>query len=168
LDPTDLLQTAGRTTLVYFFILFVIRLLGKREVGSISAFDFIVALMLGEVVDEISYGDVTLAKGFVVIAVIAAWHLANSWGSYKWRFLDRLTGAKPTPLVEHGQIKREALARERMNEEELWSTLRLQGIDDLKEVKKATLEPNGQVSVLKEDWAEPLQKSDLSTQGSAR
>ncbi len=161
MDPTDLLLTAARASLLYFFLLFVVRLLGKREVGNISAFDLIVAFMLGEVADEIIFGDVTIAQGFVAIAVVAAWELANSWGSFKSRFISRVIDSQPTVLVEHGQIKWEGMEGERMNEEELWSVLRLQGVDDLAEVKRAILEPSGRVSVIREEWAEPVRKGDL-------
>ena len=63
----------------------------QRSIGALSAFDLLVALMLGEVVDEIIYGDVTLLKGFVVIAVVALWHFANEWSSYKSKTIARLT-----------------------------------------------------------------------------
>src|SRR5688500_4975850 len=165
MDPQDLLLTAGRASLVYVFVLLVIRLLGKRSVGAFGAFDLLVALMLGEVVDEIIFGDVTLAKGFVAIAMVGLWHFANSWATYRSKFFDWLTESTPCTLVEHGQIKHDALARERMNEEELRTQLRHQGIEDLAEVKRATLEPDGKVSVIQEEWAKPLEKGDL---GAAR
>jgi uncharacterized membrane protein YcaP (DUF421 family) len=163
MDPQDLLLTALRASLIYFFLLLVIRLLGKREVGNIGAFDLLVALMLGEVVDEAIYGDVSLVKGGLAIAVIAMWHFINSWASYLSKAIDKLTEAEPTVLVEKGKIKHEALAKERLNEAELFAELRLMGIaeDELKEVKQATLEPSGKISVLKEEKAKPLQKSDL-------
>lgn len=161
MDPNDLLMTALKATVVYFFLLFVVRILGKREVGSFTAFDFIVALILGEVVDEIIFSDVSMVKGLLAISVVAAWHLINSWASYRSKIIDRITGAEPTVLVEHGKIQQESLARERMSEGELWSELRLQSVDELKEVKRATMEPNGQVSVIQEDWARPVQKGDL-------
>ncbi|MHB1132784.1 MAG: DUF421 domain-containing protein [Chloroflexota bacterium] len=160
----DLAQTALRASLLYAFLLFVVRLLGKREVGNITPIDLIVAFMLGEVTDEIVYGDVDLAQGFTAIVAVAFWHFANSWASYRSQFIDRLTSDSATVLVEHGQVRQEALAAERMNEAELWSQLRIQGVDDLAEVKAATLEPSGHVSVLLEDWAKPLQKSDLRPQ----
>jgi uncharacterized membrane protein YcaP (DUF421 family) len=161
MDPQDLLLTAVRASIIYFFLLFVVRLLGKREVGSASAFDFIVALMLGEVVDEAIYGDVSMVKGLLAIAVIALWHLINSWASFKSRTIEKITSASPTVLVKDGKIKQDALARERLSEEELYSQMRLMEIEDIQEVKKATLEPNGQISVIQEDWAKPVQKGDL-------
>ncbi|HEX2989506.1 MAG TPA: YetF domain-containing protein [Anaerolineales bacterium] len=162
MDWNELLLTALRATFVYFYLLILVRLLGKREIGASSAFDLLVALMLGDVVDEVIYGEVTLAQGAVAMAIIAVWHLVNAFASYKSEFIDKLTGAPPTVLVKNGRIQRKELARERINETELFSGLRLMDVDDIKEVKQATLEPNGQISVLKEDWAKPLQKQDLS------
>ena len=57
MDTSELLATAGRAFAVYAMLLVVIRVLGKREVGNFTAFDLLVALMLGEVVDEINYGN---------------------------------------------------------------------------------------------------------------
>lgn len=162
IDVMELLYTALRASFVYVFLLIIVRLLGKREIGNTSAFDLIVALILGEVVDEIIYGDVTMLQGVVAILVVAIWHLVNSWASFKSAFIDKLTGASPTVMVKNGQIQRKNLAKERLNEEELLSELRMMGVDDVKEVKQATLEPNGKVSVIQEDWAKPVQRQDLT------
>jgi uncharacterized membrane protein YcaP (DUF421 family) len=162
MDTSELIFTALRATFVYFFLLLIIRVLGKREIGATSAFDLIVALILGEVVDEIIYGDVTIFQGVVAILVVAIWHLVNSWASFKSQFIDKLTGASPTILVKNGQIQKKELAKERLNEEELFSELRMAGVDNLEEVKQATLEPNGSISVLLEEWAKPVQHQDLT------
>lgn len=161
MDPQDLLLTALRASLIYFFLLFVIRLLGKRSVGPTSAFDLLVALMLGEVVDEAIFGDVSMPKALLAISVIAIWHFINAYASYKSKTVEKITSGVPTVLVKNGKIQQDALAKERMNENEVYSELRLMEVDDIKEVKKATLEPNGQVSVIKEEWAETVQKGDL-------
>jgi uncharacterized membrane protein YcaP (DUF421 family) len=161
MDPQDLLLTAARASAVYLFVLLVIRLLGKRSVGNFGAFDLLVALMLGEVVDEIIFGDVTMLKGFVAIAIIGLWHFVNAWAGYRSKLVDWLTESSPAVLVEDGQIKHDALARERISEQELWSELRMQSIDALEQVKRATLEPGGQVSVIQQEWARPLEKGDL-------
>lgn len=162
INVMELLYTALRASFVYVFLLIIVRLLGKREIGNTTAFDLIVALILGEVVDEIIYGDVTMLQGVVAIGVTALWHLVNSWASFKSAFIDKLTGASPTVMVKNGQIQRKNLAKERLNEEELLSELRMMGVDDVKEVKQATLEPNGKISVLQEDWAKPVQRQDLT------
>src|ERR687892_917135 len=99
MDVNELLYTALRATFVYFFLLLVVRVLGKREIGNTSAFDLIVALILGEVVDEIIYGDVTILQGMIAIVVTAVWHLVNSWASFKSEFIDKLTEAPPAVMV---------------------------------------------------------------------
>ena len=161
MDVNELILTALRASFVYVFLLIVVRLLGKREIGATSAFDLVVALILGEVVDEIIFGDVTILQGVTAIVVVALWHVLNSWASYKSQFIDKLTGAPPTVVVKNGEIQQKNLARERFNKEELFSELRLMGVDNVKEVKQATLEPNGTVSVLLEEWAKPVQRQDL-------
>jgi uncharacterized membrane protein YcaP (DUF421 family) len=162
MDVTELIYTALRASFVYLFLLIVVRVLGKREIGATSAFDLVVALILGEVVDEIIYGDVTILQGVIAIVVVALWHLVNSWASFKSEFIDKLTGARPTIVVKNGQIQHKNLAKERLNKEELFSELRLMGVDNVKEVKQATLEPNGTVSVLLEEWAKPVQRQDVT------
>jgi uncharacterized membrane protein YcaP (DUF421 family) len=164
MDLNDLLLTAVRATLVYFFLLFVIRVLGKRSVGAISAFDLVVALMLGEVVDEIIFGDVSLVKGLLAISVIALWEFVNEWSSFKSKLIRRWTEGEPAVFVKNGKIQHAALAKERFSEAELFSQLRMQSVDEdeLEEVKQATLETSGHVSVLKREEAKPLQKSDLA------
>ena len=161
MDPHELLVTAGRALAAYVLLLVVVRLLGKREIGSFTAFDFLVALMLGEVVDEFIYGDVTFAQGAVAILVIAAAQYATGWLAFcSWR-ADKLLDGVPTPVVRDGQLQRDQMRSERINEPEIMALLRLEGIDDLREVKLAVVEVDGKLSVLKHKWAEPLQKADL-------
>lgn len=160
-DWTELMWTALRASFVYLFLLVVVRLLGKREIGNHSAFDLVVAFILGEVVDEIIYGDVTILQGVIAIAVVAIWHVVNSWASFKSEIIEKLTSAPPTMVVKNGQIQRKNLAKERLNEEELFSELRMMGVDNVKEVKQATLEPNGKISVIQEEWAKPVQRGDI-------
>jgi uncharacterized membrane protein YcaP (DUF421 family) len=161
MDPRELAFTALRALLVYGVMLVVIRLLGKRTIGNFSAFDLLVALMLGEVVDEIIYGDVSIAQGMVAILVLAALEYANSWLSYGNDTANRWLEGLPTPLVADGALVREGMRKERMHENDVLAELRLQGIDDLGKVKRAMLETDGEVSVIRQDWAEPVEKGDL-------
>ena len=164
MDPHELLMTALRALAVYVVMLFIIRVLGKRTVGNFAAFDLLVALMLGEVVDEIIYGDVSMAQGFVAIGVVAAAQYGNAWLSYWDHGFDRLLEGKPTPIVRDGEMLVKGMRAERMNAKAVMHELRLQGVDDIKEVKLAMVETDGVVSVIKHDWAEAVQKADLGGQ----
>lgn len=159
----ELAMTALRTAGVYILMLLVIRLMGKRTVGMFTAFDLLVALMLGEVVDEIIYGDVTFSQGAVAIGVIALAKYLTSWLSYWDHGFDRILEGKPTVIVQDGKLVRNGLRRERLSEQDVMSELRLNGIDDILEVKLAMIETDGEVSVLKHEWAQPLRKADLET-----
>lgn len=161
MDWQELGLTAARGLLVYVVMLVVIRVLGKRTIGNFSAFDLLVALMLGEVVDEIIYGDVSIAQGFVAIFVVAAAKYATAWITYASPAASRVLEGKPRELVRNGELLRKAMRAEMMNEPEVMASLRLQGVSDVAEVKSAMMEVDGVVSVIREEWAEPLQKRDL-------
>jgi uncharacterized membrane protein YcaP (DUF421 family) len=161
MDPHELLFTAARAAAVYAIMLVVLRLSGKRAIGNFSAFDLLVALMLGEVVDEIIYGDVDFLQGLVPIAVVTLLQVGTSWLSYWDHGWDKVLEGVPTVIVRDGELDRKGLRTERMNHKEVMAELRQSGIDDLREVKLATIENDGRVSVLKQDWAEELQKGDL-------
>jgi len=168
MDWQELGMTAARGVLVYVAMLVVIRLLGKRTVGNFTAFDLLVALMLGEVVDEIIYGDVTLLQGFTAILVVAAAKYLTAWLTCYSPGLNRILEGKPTELVKDGQLVRKGLRHELMNEKEVMAALRLQGIADMREVKLALMEVDGKVSVIRQEWAEPLQKSDVQGSEAAK
>jgi uncharacterized membrane protein YcaP (DUF421 family) len=164
MDWQELGMTAARGLLVYVLMLVVIRLLGKRTVGNFTAFDLLVALMLGEVVDEIIYGDVTIAQGVTAILVVALAKYATAWLAYLNHGLNHLFEGKPRELVRNGQVLRDGMRKELINEEELMAAMRLQSVSDLREVKRAVMEVDGEITVIREDWAEPLQKRDVFTE----
>jgi uncharacterized membrane protein YcaP (DUF421 family) len=161
MDPHELLLTALRALALYLLLLLLLRLMGKRTIGNFTAFDLLVSLMLGEVVDEIIYGDVSFAQGVTAILVVCLLQYGNSWLSYWDHGFDRILEGVPTPVVEGGRLLREGLRKERMNEKEVMAELRLHGIDDLREVKLAMVESDGEVSVIRQRWAEPVEKGDV-------
>jgi uncharacterized membrane protein YcaP (DUF421 family) len=162
MDPRELLLTAARAFAMYFVMLVVVRALGKRTVGNFAAFDLLVALMLGEVVDEIIYGDVGFLQGSVAIAVIAAAQAGNTWLSWWGHGLDTLFEGRPTVVVEDGRLQPDGMRSERMNPKEIMGHLRSQGIQDLREVQLALVEDDGSVSVIRRQWAEPATRADVN------
>lgn len=153
MDTQELLLTAARAAGVYALMLVVVRVLGKRTLGNFSAFDLLVALMLGEVVDEIVYGDVGVAQGVVAIVSIAVIKYATAWLSYASPRAARVPEGSPTPLVVHGRLQRDGMRHELMNESDVLAALRLQSVEDPSQVKLAQVETDGEVSVLREGRA---------------
>jgi uncharacterized membrane protein YcaP (DUF421 family) len=153
---------AGRTSIIYLMMLVVIRLLGKRTVGNLTSFDMLIALIMGDLAGTAIYGEVSLWSAIAAVSTLAALHYANSWLASDRPRLARLLEGRATVIVEHGRFVRAGLRRERMSEQEALAELRLEGIDDLEEVREARVETDGRVSVLREDGAEPLQRRDLT------
>ncbi|HXG65362.1 MAG TPA: YetF domain-containing protein [Blastocatellia bacterium] len=168
MEIQELIMTAVRALGVFAIVLVIIRLSGKRTIGNFTAFDLLVALMLGEVVDEIIYGDVTFTQGVVALLVIALAQYGTSWLSYWQHGLDKILEGAPTVIVKDGKLQRDGMRHERMNEKDVMAELRLNAIDDLREVKLAAVEHDGQVSVIKQDWAEPVQKGDFDKEAAKR
>jgi uncharacterized membrane protein YcaP (DUF421 family) len=157
----DLVLTAGRTAVIYVVMLATIRVLGKRAVGNLTAFDMLIALIMGDLAGDAIYGDVPLSRAIVAVIALAGLHYGNSWLSYWKPGVGEWLEGTPTPVVNAGRAVEPGLRKERMSEQELHAELRLAGIEDLREVKLAQVESDGQVSVIREDWAEPLRKADL-------
>ena len=154
-------MTAARAAAVYMLMLVVVRALGRRTIGNFSAFDLIVALMLGEIVDEMIYGDVRFIQGTVVIVTIAVFAFADSLLSYWDHGMEAILEGKPSIIVKDGQFYREGMRRERMNEKDVLGALRVQGIRDMREVEYALVEHDGTVSAVAYDWAQPVIKADV-------
>ena len=164
MELQELLLTSVRAAGVYVLMLTVIRLTGKRTVGNFTAFDLLVALMLGELVDEMIDGDVSFTQGTVAILVVAGMKSITAWLSYSNRTMEKILEGEPVLVVKNGEFQRDGLRRERLNELDVQSVLRLAGIEDMKEVRLAFVENDGQISIIREPWAEPLQKRDLERQ----
>lgn len=161
MDVNELLMTVARAAAVYVLMLVVIRALGRRTVGNFSAFDLLVALMLGEIVDEMIYGDVRFIQGTVAMVAIAGLAYADSLLCYWDHGMEAILEGKPTLVVKQGRFHRPGMRRERMNEKDVLSALRMQGVRDMREVEYAVVEHDGTVSVVPFDWAEPAMKADI-------
>jgi uncharacterized membrane protein YcaP (DUF421 family) len=117
--------------------------------------------MLGEVVDEIIYGDVRFVQGAVAIVTLGAVAYLDSVLSYFDHGMEAVLEGKPVLVIKNGQFVREGMRRERMNEKDVLLGLRMHGIRDMRQVQYAIVEHDGSVSVMPYDWAEPVIKADV-------
>lgn len=145
-------QMALRTVIVYAFALAIIRLGSKRFLSQASAFDVIVAIMLGSIMSRAINGSApflpTLASGAVLIGT--HWLLAAL--AYRLDWLGPIVKGRPIRLVTDGAIDRDAMRRAGVSERDLEQALRAQaGVTDPARVRLATLERDGTISVLPAD-----------------
>lgn len=150
-----------RVTIAYFFVLAVIRLSGKRTVKSLSPHDFLVALILGDLFDDIFWAEVTVAQGCTAIAALLMLHILFSYIDYRARRASQVIEGSPSLLFKDGRFHDRALKRERLPRAEVVSQLRIAGIDDQNEVAEIIMEKNGEVSTRKKEAYQQAQKRDL-------
>ena len=159
----ELVAIAVRALVVYVYLLVIVRLLGKREIGAFSAFDLVVALILGEIADGVIFGNVPLAEGAVAGGTAGLVHYLNSVLTYRSATLERWISGSPRVVVRDGVLQRQAMARERFNEEELWNELRRLELEreDLPDIRLAMLEVDGSFTVIRRAEAQPALRRDL-------
>jgi len=149
LQGDDILATAVRTIAVYAFALAAVRLGSKRFLSQASAFDVVVAIMLGSIMSRAITSSApfwsTLLSGAVLIAV--HWLLATF--AYRLDWLGPLVKGRSELLVRDGQLNREAMRQAGVSEHDLMQAVRLEaGETDLSRVRQARLERDGSISVV--------------------
>lgn len=151
---STLLDIALRTTVVYIAVLAGLRLAGKRQLGQLSVFDFVLLLVIANAVQNAMVGpDTSLVGGLVAAAVLLVWHAILDRVRRSSRAAARVLGGTAVLLVYRGQVVEEHLRREGITPEELLQALREHGVGAIGDVRLAVLEPDGAVSVVREDEA---------------
>lgn len=139
-----------RATVMFFILFLLIRLLGKRELGQMTPFEFVVLVVLGDLIQQgVTHNDFSLTGATLAICTFAFWALVLSWTAYLFpRAKDLLEGA-PRVIVRDGEVVTENLRRDRLTRDEILSEMRLAGIGRMSEVAWAILEPQGKMSFIR-------------------
>jgi uncharacterized membrane protein YcaP (DUF421 family) len=153
-------RIAVRAIAAYVYLLFATRATGKRVVAQATAFDFVVALILGDLIDDALWAEVSLARFATAVTAIVGADIIVKLLARRFDFVFKLVAGSPRIVLRSGVAQKSELRRLQLNDEDLQSLLRQEDISDRQEVREARVEIDGQLSVLKEDWAEPLQRRD--------
>lgn len=152
----DLLIIGYRTVLFYFLILFVMRIMGKREVGELGVIDIVVFIIIAEVAAfALDSPDEKLIEAIVPILILVAIQLISSYISLKSKKFRDLVDGDPSTLIRDGKIIEEELRRQRYNLDDLFQQLREQKVGSIREVTYAFLEPSGNLSVFTKEDTQP-------------
>lgn len=136
-------------TATYALLVVVLRLSGKRTLSQLNAFDFVVTVSLGSTVATIVLNsDVSWLEGGTALTLLAGLQFLVAWTSARWPRARAAFTAEPALLLVDGQIRHEALRRNRLTDSELRQAVRMQGTGDLSQVKAVVLETNGKLSVI--------------------
>jgi uncharacterized membrane protein YcaP (DUF421 family) len=148
------LEKILRPLLVYLFLIIGLRFAGKRELAQLNPFDLVVLLTLSNTVQNAIIGeDNTLIGGIIGATTLLLVNFLVVRLVHRNRRLEQLVEGDADILVENGIPLPERLNREDISMEELEAAVRKQGLDSLKEVEKATLEPGGAITFIKKPVA---------------
>jgi uncharacterized membrane protein YcaP (DUF421 family) len=138
-----------RATVVFFFIFLITRIAGRRELSDLEPFDFILLVVLGDLVQQgITQSDASVTGTLIVISTITLLSVAVSWVSFRSRRIRVATEGQPIVLVQDGQIIERNMRRERLTHGDLEEEARRQQIASLGDVRWAILEKAGSISFI--------------------
>jgi len=147
-----LLDIALRTSVIYFALLAGLRLTGTRQLGQMSTFDLVLLLIIANAVQNAMVGpDTSLAGGLVAAGVLIGWHRVIDWWRLRSRGLAKLLAGEGIMLIHHGQVLESHCRRAGITRDELLQALREHGVANVGDVMLAVLEPDGSVSVIRND-----------------
>ena len=157
-----IVEKAIRTVAVYFGILLLLRLAGKRDMAQLNSFDFVVLLLLSNVVQNAVIGeDNSLVGGALGAAILVLGNSIIVRVVRRSAVAVRLFEGHPTTLVRDGELDHAAVRHLGLREEDVVQAVRHQGANDVDEVLEAVLEPGGSIVVTLKDEEENATKADV-------
>jgi uncharacterized membrane protein YcaP (DUF421 family) len=139
-----------RGAVVYVFLLLLLRISGKRQVGQLAPFDLVLLLVLSNAVqNSMNGGDNSLVGGLISATTLVGLNYFVGLMTYRSKTLEALIEGRPQILIHNGRLFGDVMARAKLTHHELDSALRQAGCNCLEEVHSAILENNGSISVVK-------------------
>ena len=145
-----------KTIFIYFFIVLVYRIMGKKEVGELGVIDLIVSVLIAEFGVLCIDNTKTILNSVIPIIVITFIQVVLSLITLKSSNIRNILEGKPVVIINKGKINFKEMAKLRYTLDDLVSQLREEGIKSIEEVGYAVLENNGKLSVFKEKTNYPL------------
>jgi uncharacterized membrane protein YcaP (DUF421 family) len=150
-----------RGVVVYGFLLALLRLTGKRQVGQLAPFDLVLLLVLSNAVqNSMNAGDNSLVGGLLSAATLVGINYLVSLATFKSKKLEVLVEGRPQVLIHDGKLFPDVMEGSKLTHHELNAALRQAGCTCVEEVRSAILENNGSISVV-------MRKADHGAAGGA-
>jgi uncharacterized membrane protein YcaP (DUF421 family) len=141
-----------RGTAIYWFLFLLLRFVLRRDIGSIGIADVLLLVVIADAAQNaMSGGYESITDGMILVATIAGWNWVLDRLAYHVPALRKILEAEPLPLVRNGKLMRRNLRKEYITADELMAKLRQHGIDRLEDVKAATMESDGEITVVRRE-----------------
>src|SRR5437763_8722851 len=142
-------ELIARAVLVYLFLLVLLRLTGKRQVGQLAPFDLVLLLILSNAVQNaMNGGDNSFTAGALLAAVLVAVNGLVGYATFRSKWLEGLVEGRPKVLIHNGKLYESVLRAQRLTHHELMAALRRGGGGGVEHVHVAILENNGQIRLV--------------------
>ena len=141
---------------VYAFLLLIFRIAGKRTLNQITTFDVILLLIISESIQQAMIdSDNSMTNAFLLVVTLIGVDIALSVVKQRSKRIARLLDGTPILIIEDGQLHRDRMQKERIDEADILSSAReLQGVERLDQIKYAVVEESGHITVI------PKEKQD--------
>jgi uncharacterized membrane protein YcaP (DUF421 family) len=147
MDLAVAVEIVYRAAVIYFFLWFITRVVGKRELGQMSAFELVLLVTMGDLIQQgVTQEDYSVTGAMLAVGTFAL--LIVFFAYVSWRFprtRTKLEG-QPVVVVQNGTMREDVMRYERLPDTELVQAMRQQGIEDVRDVKVGILEPDGNFS----------------------
>jgi uncharacterized membrane protein YcaP (DUF421 family) len=138
-----------RAAFAFLFVLFVTRVVGRRELSSMQPFDLILLVMIGDLVQQgVTQNDLSTTGIVLAAGTLAVLTVAVSYTGFRFPRLRPVLEGEPVIVLQDGEPIRKNLDRNRITVDELRAAARRQGIARLEDVEWAVLETGGQISFI--------------------
>lgn len=145
-----------RAVIVYFFLVVALKLAGRRELAQLNAFDLVVLLTVANTVQNAIIGhDYSVAGGLIGAATLLVVNYLVVRFSFEYSRKHRHIGESGVTLIERGDVRQQALKKELITMDELKEAASRQGFGSLREVERATLNPDGSFAFVKKEGEQP-------------
>lgn len=139
-----------RASAIYFFLLLIFRLSGKRSIAQITTFDFVLLLIISEATQQALLGqDFSLTNAFLVIVTLVGINIGLSLLKQRSPRIEKILEDEPLIIVDEGRPLLDRMKKVRVDEEDVLIAARiLQGLERMDQIKYAVLERNGGISII--------------------
>ena len=141
-----------RSVIIYLFVVFAVRIMGKRQIGELNPHEFVITILISAVATiPIEESSIPLANSLIPIMVFVSLEVLESAISMKSTKFRNLVQGNPVYVIKNGNLQKEALKKLRFTGDDLLDALRQKDIFDIKEVENAIVETNGSLSIQKKE-----------------
>ena len=139
-----------RAIFAFLVIMFLTRIVGRRELSTLEPFDLILLVTIGDLVQQgVTQNDFSVTGMFLAVGTFALLTVLFSWLPWRWQVLRPVLEGQPIILIDDGKVVEKNLKTQRLTHEEIAAAARVQNVASLDEIRWAVLETNGQISFIK-------------------